>query len=471
MLCSIADVYDAMRSQRSYQQAFPTERILEVLKRNDGKQFDQHLVRRFVQLIGIYPVGTLVRLDTGEVGVVQRVYAPDPYRPHVRVLIGREGERLELPYDLNLWETADNPQLPKAIVAPLDPADYSFDPLDVDMRRTALVVLTLALAAPRRRAPAAIDPPKLAVIIVVDQMRADYVERFKGDWTGGLKRLVTEGAWFTRAAYPYLLTITCPGHATISTGTFPQHPRRVLESVVGSRVRTADAVLRRSVSDQFRLRRARQGSQQRLPAAGSDLRRSLARGAQCACGDALGQGAQRDHAGGPWRRRRDVVERSERHLAHVVGVRVRAGAGGRSASSPPIPSPRTSARAGRRRCRSPAIATPDAASGERPPSGWTSTFPHVLNGTSGKAGRAVPSTVGYAARSPTPISRRWRRRSSTSSDLGAHDGVDLLGVSFTGLDRVGHKFGPRSQEVREHLARLDATTRRALRASRSRRRS
>ena len=129
MLCSIADVYDAMRSQRNYQQAFPTDRILEVLKRNDGKHFDQHLVRRFVQLIGIYPAGTIVRLDTGEVGVVQRVYAPDPYRPHVRVLIGREGARLELPYDINLWETADNPQLPKAIVAPLDPADYAFDPL------------------------------------------------------------------------------------------------------------------------------------------------------------------------------------------------------------------------------------------------------------------------------------------------------------------------------------------------------
>jgi len=129
MLCSIADVYDAMRSQRGYQQSFPTERILEVLKRNDGQHFDQHLVRRFVQLIGIYPVGTIVRLDTGEVGVVQRVYAPDPYRPHVRVLVGREGARLELPYDINLWETTDNPQLPKSIVAPLDPADFSFDPL------------------------------------------------------------------------------------------------------------------------------------------------------------------------------------------------------------------------------------------------------------------------------------------------------------------------------------------------------
>ena len=129
MLCSIADVYDAMRSQRHYQKAFPTDRILAVLKRNDGTQFDQHLVRRFVQLIGIYPGGNLVRLNTGEVAVVQNVYAPDPYRPHVRVLVDREGRRLDLPYELNLWEASEDPNRPTSVVAPLDPADYPFDPL------------------------------------------------------------------------------------------------------------------------------------------------------------------------------------------------------------------------------------------------------------------------------------------------------------------------------------------------------
>jgi putative nucleotidyltransferase with HDIG domain len=129
MLCSIADVYDAMRSQRNYQKAFPTDRILAVLKRNDGTQFDQHLVRRFVQLIGIYPAGNLVRLNTGEVAVVLTVYAPDPYRPHIRVLIDREGRRLDLPYELNVWETSDDPQRPSSIVAPLDPRDYQIDPL------------------------------------------------------------------------------------------------------------------------------------------------------------------------------------------------------------------------------------------------------------------------------------------------------------------------------------------------------
>ena len=129
MLCSIADVYDAMRSQRRYQQAFPTDRILEVLKRNDGKQFDQNLIRRFVQLIGIYPAGNLVRLNTGEIAVVLKVYAPDPYRPQVRVLVNRQGARLELPYEVNLWDATEDPQRPSAVVAPLDPAAFGLDPL------------------------------------------------------------------------------------------------------------------------------------------------------------------------------------------------------------------------------------------------------------------------------------------------------------------------------------------------------
>jgi putative nucleotidyltransferase with HDIG domain len=127
MLCSIADVYDAMRSQRQYQQAFPTDRILEVLKRNNNEQFDRHLVRRFAQLVGIFPVGNLVRLDSGEVAVVLKVYAPDPYRPQVRLLFDRDGKRLTQTRDVNLWETEGDQ--PVAIVTPVDPADYQIDPL------------------------------------------------------------------------------------------------------------------------------------------------------------------------------------------------------------------------------------------------------------------------------------------------------------------------------------------------------
>ena len=132
MMCAIADVYDAMRSQRIYQQAHPTDRILAVLKRNEGAQLDQHLVRRFVQLLGIYPPGNLVRLSTGEVAVVLHVHAPDPHRPRVRVLFAADGTRLDLPFERNLWEIQRDKSETELqnVVSPVDPADFDLDPLN-----------------------------------------------------------------------------------------------------------------------------------------------------------------------------------------------------------------------------------------------------------------------------------------------------------------------------------------------------
>jgi putative nucleotidyltransferase with HDIG domain len=131
MLCAISDVYDAMRSQRAYQQAHPTDRIVAVLKRNEGSQLDPHLVRRFVQILGIYPPGNLVKLSTGEVAVVLHVHAPDPHRPRVRVLFAASGGRLDLPFERNLWEPQrDHHETQLAsVVSPVEPADYNIDPL------------------------------------------------------------------------------------------------------------------------------------------------------------------------------------------------------------------------------------------------------------------------------------------------------------------------------------------------------
>jgi cyclic di-GMP phosphodiesterase len=128
MLCSIADVYDAMRSERLYRQSVSVDRVLDVLTLNGGQHFDSRLVGQFVQLIGIYPVGTLVRLNTGEVAVVLKTYVLDLYRPRVRVVLDRAGQRLGLPYDVNLWDATD-PDQPSSIATPLEPADYAFDPL------------------------------------------------------------------------------------------------------------------------------------------------------------------------------------------------------------------------------------------------------------------------------------------------------------------------------------------------------
>jgi HD-GYP domain-containing protein (c-di-GMP phosphodiesterase class II) len=128
-LCSIADVYDAMRSQRQYQQAFASERILTVLTQRDGRQFDRHLVRRFVQLIGIYPAGSVVRLDSGQIAVVINVHAPDAHRPQVRILIDRDGTAVERPFEVNLWEGRTEQHEPTTIIAPIDAAALAIDPL------------------------------------------------------------------------------------------------------------------------------------------------------------------------------------------------------------------------------------------------------------------------------------------------------------------------------------------------------
>ena len=88
-----------------------------------------HARWRFVQLLGIYPPGNLVKLSSGEVAVVLHVHAPDPYRPRVKVLFGRDGVRLDLPYERNLWEARPDETAPVSVVAPLDPAQFHIDPL------------------------------------------------------------------------------------------------------------------------------------------------------------------------------------------------------------------------------------------------------------------------------------------------------------------------------------------------------
>ena len=131
-LCGIADVYDAMRSKRQYQQAFPTDRIIEVMRRNDGRQFDQHLVRRFVDLMGVYPPSTLVQLDSGEVAVVVENDGPSPDRPTVKVLFDAKGTRLGVPQTRSLWQL-DDADLGATIATTLDPAAFTLDPVQALM--------------------------------------------------------------------------------------------------------------------------------------------------------------------------------------------------------------------------------------------------------------------------------------------------------------------------------------------------
>jgi predicted AlkP superfamily pyrophosphatase or phosphodiesterase len=77
----------------------------------------------------------------------------------------------------------------------------------------ALAVACLAGAAPKK--------PKLVLAIVVDQFRYDYLSRFRGEYNGGLARLLNQGAVFTNANYIHVPAITAVGHSTILTGATP----------------------------------------------------------------------------------------------------------------------------------------------------------------------------------------------------------------------------------------------------------
>src|SRR5262245_26982800 len=88
------------------------------------------------------------------------------------------------------------------------------------MRRLLLVV-GFALSA-WSISTVAVSPPRLMVIVVVDQFRADYLTTFASHWRAGFQTLLNDGANFRRAQYPYLYTDTCAGHSTIATGTLPK---------------------------------------------------------------------------------------------------------------------------------------------------------------------------------------------------------------------------------------------------------
>src|ERR1700728_4072322 len=87
----------------------------------------------------------------------------------------------------------------------------------------AVVVTFLAgtQAVPVAHGQAYAGKPKLVVIMVIDQFRGDYLERYRAELKGrGFRLLLDEGAWFPDCYYNYANTKTAPGHATIGTGAY-----------------------------------------------------------------------------------------------------------------------------------------------------------------------------------------------------------------------------------------------------------
>ncbi|MBI5560156.1 MAG: HD-GYP domain-containing protein [Deltaproteobacteria bacterium] len=104
LIVSIADAYDALTTLRVYQKPFQPVEAMKILNDLAGKHFDPSTVKAFEDMIGLYPVGTVVRLSSNEVGVVTKANTNASDRPVVKVIYDGSGSLLGKPYVADLTQ-------------------------------------------------------------------------------------------------------------------------------------------------------------------------------------------------------------------------------------------------------------------------------------------------------------------------------------------------------------------------------
>lgn len=323
---------------------------------------------------------------------------------------------------------------------------------------TASVVSAVGLAA----RPALADPPKLVVIIAVDQMRGDYIDRYGVQWTRGLRRLVDEGALFTQAAYPYFTTVTCAGHATIGTGTFPMTHGQIqngwFDRELGKDVACTDDASVKQISygtqDPARVG-GNSGARLLAPTFADELRSQATRAPRVVSlsmkpRSAIGLAG---HAG-------DVVLWYDTGKGWATSTAY-------TADKNPLIQKFLDANPIQRELGTPwtkllpekSYFYDDDGLKEAPEQGWTNMFPHAFL----VPAAAPPDDAAYERWENSPFADAYLERMAVAlvdgMKLGQSPsgGTDVLAIGFSALDRVGHPFGPRSHEVQDTLARLDRT--------------
>ena len=337
------------------------------------------------------------------------------------------------------------------------------------VRRSAIAVILAVLfptGALRAQAPPAkpaasktvttAGRPRLVVVLVVDQMRADYIDKFRGQWTGGLQRLVSEGAWFRSAAYPYAATETCVGHSTISTGAFPLNHGMVgngwwdrdTQKMVTC---TADPRANNTAYAGGTTKGGDSAWRMRLPAFAEELKFQdggrtrvvtfslKARAAITMAGHRADAATWFDSATGAWVTSSAygtmpfIEEYVKRHPVSADYGK------SWSLSLPPG-----------------AYWYDEKALGARIIEGWSASFPHPLRG---KEGATAPDPAFYEQWGTSPFADSYlthlAEQAVDSLGLGRSGATDYLGVSYSSVDYVGHMFGPHSWEIQDILARLD----------------
>jgi predicted AlkP superfamily pyrophosphatase or phosphodiesterase len=337
------------------------------------------------------------------------------------------------------------------------------------MTRRAFVCFSLftflfTITAPAPHA-APVGRPKLIVVLAVDQFRADFVDRFQHQWTRGLRRLVERGAWFRQAAYSYLSTVTCAGHATISTGSVPSTHGMILnawwdresqrqvnctEDPSSPLVSYSTPVpggggpppLNKVGESPYRLISSTLADELRMQLGDSRVV-SFSMKAR----SAIMLAGRRGNAitwfeGSQWVTSTAYTDRPVAAVQEFIAAN---------------PVERDLGKSWTRSLPASEYIYTDEAIGERPPKGWTGTFPHVAAGAAGAADAQY-----YDLWQSTPLADEYLAKIALATarafELGRRPGAtDFLGISFSTLDRVGHAFGPHSHEIQDVLVRLDAT--------------
>lgn len=90
-IVGITDIYDAMTSDRPYRRALEPAEAIEYIMGSAGRHYNLDLVNIFVKKVNPYPTGSLVKLSTGQIAVVDHVPKGYPLRPDIRIISGSKG--------------------------------------------------------------------------------------------------------------------------------------------------------------------------------------------------------------------------------------------------------------------------------------------------------------------------------------------------------------------------------------------
>jgi len=130
-ILTVADCYDAITTLRPYQKPFHPREAMRIMEDLSGKVIDPKYYEEFVKVLGIYPIGSLVRLDTNEVAVVLETFAEAPLSPRIKVIYDPDGKPLPQGKEIDLSSPESYPDEDKFIVSTIDPILYNVDPLSL----------------------------------------------------------------------------------------------------------------------------------------------------------------------------------------------------------------------------------------------------------------------------------------------------------------------------------------------------